>query len=200
MVYNIEVIGFNDVSGSVPEFITNIGNANLYFFEFFLNKKSFQETYKKLNNRNAIYYSTEDKYVKEINTHLKNTIKTTINPTMLKIIYRTKHNYEFAYPIGCLPRNDLDADQERYIRSCEITNQLIDKIDSINPLESITTNFEIKVLTGEPHRLFIKHFLEKKGFNIKSISYTLDYLKTNKETQYVLTDILKAEHEKIIHF
>ncbi|MFA5303640.1 MAG: hypothetical protein WC393_03835 [Candidatus Nanoarchaeia archaeon] len=79
----------------------------------------------------------------------------------------------------------------------------------INPLTFNKTYYKVKesfnpetvnIIVGEPHRLFLEHFLKKAFPEVSSVSKTLDFLKTNENTVYVNQDIRVAEKENLIKF
>jgi hypothetical protein len=189
-----EVIGIIDARPAVPELIQYIGKADIYTIEFFLDNPKFNQVFSLLNNRVAEYYKSEQDFVTEINTYLKKEIKMEINPAIPKILYRTKENYKIAYPIGCLLNHETPVREERYKRSCVMTNQLFELAKKIenNEFNLKNESVKVKVIVGEPHRLFINYFLIKKGFATRTYSLAQE-LKTTDETSFVLSDILLAE-------
>ncbi|MDD2678302.1 MAG: hypothetical protein PHT91_00155 [Candidatus Nanoarchaeia archaeon] len=59
--------------------------------------------------------------------------------------------------------------------------------------------YEIVILVGEPHRIFLEHFLKKEHENVSSTPKTLDFLETNKEMKWVCEEIRVAEAENHIN-
>jgi hypothetical protein len=78
----------------------------------------------------------------------------------------------------------------------------------INPLTFAKSYYKIKglinpqkvnILVGEPHRLFLEHFLMQKFPEVSSTSRTLDFLKTDENTPNIINDIRISEQERLIH-
>jgi hypothetical protein len=78
----------------------------------------------------------------------------------------------------------------------------------INPLTFAKSYYKIKgsinpqkvnILVGEPHRIFLEHFLRQKFPQVSSTSRTLDFLKTDENTPNIINDIRISEQERLIH-
>jgi len=58
----------------------------------------------------------------------------------------------------------------------------------------------VGIYVGEPHRVFVNHFITKHFPQVSTSSKTLDFMQTSIETYYVKTDIENAEKLGLVKF
>lgn len=199
--HHIRIYGFNDVSSTVPDFFNDLPEGNgIGMWELTVSDDTSYGLFSYLNSNSN--YSSKRIFIEGLNNRLEDlfgTPKAKINHAVIESVYDNRNKFSYIYGVGCLSEemsnivqngmvNQSLINEIRYSRSVQITKNIMHIIDTLS------SESNISIFVGEPHREFIEHFLTalySEKYDISSECHSSEFNAKN--------DINRAKLECVFH-